>query len=554
MNPLVYTKKSEKININASDYIRGTTTANRILPMEYKSASKVKLALNVILFILPVIFQGCSTGINRVADDTHSSKIPESLPIWSPLTKFERQTIQQIKTRMDNPDFEPDFNEKSWLHLIFILGGEVRTSEQARPLTEIYQEFIRAVEPMVEQAPTAMSKGEILLSEFHRLLLAGEKSSMENYELGQSRPDLLLSTGIFNCASSAILFGIAAEYFGFSAQGVILPQHIFLQLTPPSQFGDDLIEVETTSGKGFNWIHDQTYFEEQDGEWTTNRGLIPNTYEDYLARKIISFESVILNLSTLQHTKYMDQKDVFRLIEIAGYLSDDFSFQENRLIVWGNIFSLLYEDGEFKQILKLFPLIESELERIRRLYPDDSKIRDRLVWLYLKWAIVMLNDSGDPSALDLAEHAYKLLSSNHEDYDSIMENMHYVYSELISRELNQQHFEESISVLERARKVLKQEQLTIIEGYVYNSIGSYYFSQEQWSSAIEYYEVCRDLVHPETGKRTCLSNIEAAYLNWSSEFIQANDPNSVRQILEACMSAVPASQECRKRYLILNIE
>ena len=289
--PIKSRTESDRISRKFIFYRKGSSNPCRIFPMEYKREPKVKQALNINLFyvLLVLLIQGC--GSVTVKDTVRADYIraENKLPVWSSLTDFETEVITQAKNQTARGIFE----HETWLELAVVLGGEIRTERSAKPLVDVYNNFIEKVEPEVSRASTDMVKGEILLSRFHDYFLGGEQYSMDNYDLNQSRPDLLLETGIFNCASSAILFGLAAEYFGFHVQGVILPHHIFLQLTSPG-FGDKLIEVETTSGDGFNWSHDRAYFKEQDKKWATDRGLVPNTYKDYLDRRIISFQSVIL--------------------------------------------------------------------------------------------------------------------------------------------------------------------------------------------------------------------------------------------------------------------
>jgi tetratricopeptide (TPR) repeat protein len=93
------------------------------------------------------------------------------------------------------------------------------------------------------EKPTAPAPpGEVLLKWLHGAALQG------GYEEHQTKLDVLLDTGKFNCVSSAVLYNILAIRLGLDARAIEVPDHAFSIVYD----GADHADVETTSPRGFN--------------------------------------------------------------------------------------------------------------------------------------------------------------------------------------------------------------------------------------------------------------------------------------------------------------
>ncbi|MDR3139754.1 MAG: hypothetical protein LBT95_08805 [Treponema sp.] len=84
-------------------------------------------------------------------------------------------------------------------------------------------------------------RGEYILTFMHRRLL---KSYVER----QTRLDIILSDGRYNCVSSAVLYMILAVSAGLEAEGVMTRDHAFVTV----RVGREFIDVETTNPYGFD--------------------------------------------------------------------------------------------------------------------------------------------------------------------------------------------------------------------------------------------------------------------------------------------------------------
>jgi tetratricopeptide (TPR) repeat protein len=76
------------------------------------------------------------------------------------------------------------------------------------------------------------------------------EKTLKRYSLNQTQLDVLLSTGTYNCVSSAVLYLILGTSVGLDIKGVVTRDHAFI--TVHADGADDLIDIETTNKFGFN--------------------------------------------------------------------------------------------------------------------------------------------------------------------------------------------------------------------------------------------------------------------------------------------------------------
>ena len=71
---------------------------------------------------------------------------------------------------------------------------------------------------------------------------------LKHYEAGQTKFDVALKTGNYNCVSSALLYMAAAKAAGLDVRGQKTPDHAFCSV----YISGKRIDVETTNPYGFN--------------------------------------------------------------------------------------------------------------------------------------------------------------------------------------------------------------------------------------------------------------------------------------------------------------
>ncbi len=465
--------------------------------------------------------------------------VGNQLPVWVELTPFEIQTIRTVRqaTTSDN-----------LLRLALIMGGEVRTEEQARPYLDTFGGFLHRATRLLAEEKEPWNKGFVLFKELYGTFLGGGENEPElsNYDLNQTRVDVLLTTRSYNCISSAVLFAIAADAVGLKAEGVLLPRHAFVQLGLPGS--DKTIEVETTSPTGYDWIHDQSFYSQRAEAWARRRGLGPVSYQDYLDRRVVSVLDMVVHLYNVQHTRrgQLAEQDRERLIEIAGLLDESEAVQRARLGVWTRYYNDLRKGDRQDQCGLLFDRIASELAWLLDRYGSTPGIRESLCWSYINWAITdsMLNKT--EAALEHAGLALDLLENSDEDYSRITGNLKFVSWQLAETLVDAERFDEAEKVVTSAERLIPDPgERDEFRGYIFGSIGNHFFEKEDWSATIAAFSRCKDVI--TSGERPCLHNLEAAFLNWSVEFSSEGDWPKAAAVLQRCLETEPGLTRCRTR-------
>jgi tetratricopeptide (TPR) repeat protein len=94
----------------------------------------------------------------------------------------------------------------------------------------------------LEGAKSAHERGERLLQFLHDGPMA------KGYEAKQTRLDVVLDTGKYNCVSSAVLYNVLARRLGLEARAVEVPGHVYSVLVLDGRS----VDVETTNAHGFD--------------------------------------------------------------------------------------------------------------------------------------------------------------------------------------------------------------------------------------------------------------------------------------------------------------
>lgn len=107
-------------------------------------------------------------------------------------------------------------------------------------------DYSRQILEITRRAKTVTTGNHLADSE--ALLRWMHNEYLTHYVESQTRMDVLLESGRFNCVSSAVLYLILARSIGLEVRGVVTKDHAFCRLP---KIGDG-IDVETTNLYGFN--------------------------------------------------------------------------------------------------------------------------------------------------------------------------------------------------------------------------------------------------------------------------------------------------------------
>jgi hypothetical protein len=148
-------------------------------------------------------------------------------------------------------------------------------------------EKIRAASDSIKNAPdlpdSDKDRAEYILKFMH-------KNILKSYSLYQTRIDAMLSTGRYNCVSSAVLYMVLCQSLGINAKGVITKDHTFITIP----MGETDIDVETTNAYGFD-PGNRKEFHDQFGKLTGFAYVPAKNYRDRQTISQIELVSLILN-------------------------------------------------------------------------------------------------------------------------------------------------------------------------------------------------------------------------------------------------------------------
>lgn len=398
------------------------------------------------------------------------------LPVWSPLTAFEAETLESLQAAQSG---KPD----TLLALALIASGDVRDSKNYRLIKSQIERFVEKSGPSIRTLPSVYEKGERLLNAMHARFFTGGKNQnstelIKGYHSEQSRVSEIFRSGRFNCISSAILYIILARYLDLDVEGVVTTQHAFIQIRDS---GGRFIEVETTSNQGYGLVHDEAFYKNSFARFSLSRNLSVPTYEDYLKRRVVPPYQLIAQNMNHQHTarSRMDDTTRWRLYELMGYLdSESASSQLIRLNTLTNACVQYLGQQDRSNGARLFTVLDSVLQHVKSR-----------PWIK------------ETSRKDIAE---------------IWDRISTIHLMLGHLEVDAERFDGAHGHYSKAREWARTQSLeTQAEIGQYKAKGFGAFRQKRWHAAIQSYQKLLPLIEKtDTGQRdaTC-ENIAAAFWN-----------------------------------------
>jgi hypothetical protein len=143
--------------------------------------------------------------------------------------------------------------------------------------------IVTELNSLLKPADSEREKAEFILNYMH-------KNVLKTYSLYQTRLDLLLSNGRYNCVSSAVLYSIFCKSAGINTSGVMTKDHAFVIVHINGQDFD----VETTNPYGFD-PGNRKEFHDSSGKTTGFAYVPPQNYRERQTISQIELVSLILN-------------------------------------------------------------------------------------------------------------------------------------------------------------------------------------------------------------------------------------------------------------------
>ncbi len=271
-------------------------------------------------------------------------------------------------------------------------SGDVRDSLSFKRDTAIVKEFVAKTRPAITAQPDVWHKGQALFRAMRKEFLKADLGNeLAGYDVNQGALSTLLETGKYNCVSSAVLFAVLARYFDLQASGVLLPSYAFVQINAPD---NKIIEIETTSGAGFDFVHDANFYASKPVAWFLLRGISRATYEDYGKRQVVQPYRLVCFAIAKRHIDPVAIKfeDVNRLKEIAGYLLDDDAAAQKERIALYSLECLHFQNtADVKSAERMFGKIMPSVLAEKQRFAENADLSWSVATLEYNHAALLLS-------------------------------------------------------------------------------------------------------------------------------------------------------------------
>lgn len=470
------------------------------------------------------------------------------IPIWSPLTATELRALQ-------DRDKAAAGDAGALLGLAILASGDARDARADAAIRARVAAFVARLRPEIDAESKPWQKGFLLHRAMHAEFFSGGRDGGKNeardggaptgYEWAQSRLTGIFANGKYNCISSALLYIVLAREFGFKVQGVQLPSHAFVQLNLPD---GKLIEIETTTPSGYDWIHDEAFYKKRAGAWFSARGLPASTFKDYQARKILEpVQLAALNMAN-QHTTSgrMAPADRRRLIEARAWCApSDPDAQLNRIALFAAEYRFLSAKSDWSTLDRLYRAVSPSFSALRQTLGSEDGFANRLAWQAFYRANVSQNSSRIPEAFSWIDSSLAWLRPE-ADEGKVLGGNNASLIIIITRAMaERKEFAAAEGYVLRYPGILRgdknfQSHLT----WVYQEWAMQAWERKDWEAVAAIFG--KSLAHaPGEYRKSVQDNLATAYLNMAAELQNQGDWPKARAALKQCLEKVPEARKCR---------
>lgn len=414
-----------------------------------------------------------------------------ALRTWWPLTPPERAALAGLERARQG-------ELRALLALAILAGGDARDAGSYAQFQQRVDRFLVDVKPVIDAATDDWHRGYELHRAMHRVFFNGERTELGSYDFNQSRVAGIFKTGKYNCLSSAMLYVVLARGFGLPVRAALVPTHVFVQMGQP---GGKLIEIETTSDTGFDWVHDARFYRENGAIWAGRRGLRPVTLDEYQRRRILEPHQLMAIGMRNAHVG-QSEADSHRLYEVAALVSpEDVELQRVRMQVYHNEANALFNKGAWRTLAKLFDTVGPAINEIGSGSQDVETLQ---LTSWARWfhAHALLIVGRTDQAMALTAEGLSRLDASWPDAGKLQNNYANIVNDRLGDLISKNDFPEAVKV----------------------------FADHRAGCA---------------GNKICVGNAGVAYLNWSISQENAGDWFAARRVLQSCVTDIPDETRCQ---------
>ncbi len=313
---------------------------------------------------------------------------------------------------------------------------------------EVYSVISELTEAVgAEKEPEA--RAEQVLLYMHRNLLT-------IYKERQTRLDVLLKEGSYNCVSSAILYTILLKSMGFKVWGIRTADHAFCRV----QAGERAFDVETTSPYGFD-PGSKKEFKDHFGKITGFSYVPPANYgsrQDTDEKGLLSL--ILYNRSAFLSELKNYEEAVAPSVDAYTLLKDSESY-DRMIVSLTNLGSSYGIRRNYQRAVSFISAVSGDFKHEPRL----KKLKQDLVH---NWVIELINRGKLDEAQDLLDTQFQSGGIEEKEWKRLLIYTYQVKAQSLSRE----DFKKAASVIwEALEKVGRDsELLKSYEVYTHNQI------------------------------------------------------------------------------------
>ena len=413
-----------------------------------------------------------------------------ALHTWWPLTPPEADALEGVAAARRG-------DAHALLALGLVASGDHRDAASHADFTARVDRFVAEVRPKILAAADDWHRGYELNRAMHQQLFKGEGTELGGYELEQARLTDVFTTGHYNCLSSAVLYVVLARGFGLPVRAAFVPSHVFVEMGLP---GGKVIEIETTSATGFDWIHDARFYEKESASWSGSRGRRPRTRGGYHPRHIIAPDQLMA--LAMRDARSGEDKDRPRLAEVAALVDpEDVEGERERLRVTVNEAIELDKANAWRTMARFFDVVSPAIDEVGAR-THDAKTAERASWASWYHANALLIVGRADEAMTRMKNGYAHVDPTWPDAETLRQNY--------------------VAVLDTRLGAL--------------------VSAKDYGKAIALYAENREACRAD---QTCTSNMGVAYLNQAGDAQNAGDWPAARSALQACRAELPDDGRCK---------
>lgn len=465
----------------------------------------------------------------------------------SPLAFWMGLTAPEVRA-LGNRDKAAAGDPAALLDLAIFASGGPRTPSGYDSIHRRVEAFVARVRPDIAAEKTVYRKGlrlhQAMHAEFFPAAAGAASPEAAGYDFDHSDLAAIFTRRKFNCISSALLYLVLGRHFGLEVQGVAMATHAFVQIGTPE---GKVIEVETTSPTGYDWVHDEKFYAQGAAAFFGSRGLAPGTFRDYRERKILEPILLVAHNMNNQHLApaRMPQADRCRVAEARAFLAPlDREAQLNRLDLYNTEYLWLKKRKDFATAEAMWSKVKPVLSGVRAHFSGDDGMMNHLAWAWFEYASTLNELGRGPEGIPYVDSSLACVRKGEKQGPAVFANDVALIQMVAAGRAEKDDFPAAEALLLRYPELAREDAgFRRTQAWLYSKWAVALWNREDWEGAIAKFE--RQKEAGGAGERKgALDNMTNAYLNWAAGFQNRGDWPGVRAVLTRCVEKTQA-RKCR---------